>query len=93
LGKNLASTMEEDPSTDSITAKDFITTTMDEDPGTNKVDDEADEQAHSDPISCRLTKHHLVLIFNMRMDLQSNSTTRAHSTSVWTSCMIPIKKA
>jgi hypothetical protein len=43
--------------------------TMDEDPGTNEDDDEADEQAHPTPSSCRLTEDHLVLIFEMRKDL------------------------
>jgi hypothetical protein len=53
----------------SAAANDFSVATMDEDPGTNEADDEADEQAHPTPSSCRLTEDHLVLIFEMRKDL------------------------
>jgi hypothetical protein len=45
--------MEEDPTTDSVAA------TIDEDPGTNEDDNKAEEQAHLNPSSCRLTKDHL----------------------------------
>jgi hypothetical protein len=55
---------------DSSTANDFVTATMDEDPDDEQAhDDEADEQTHPAPISCRLMEDHLVLIFEMRKDL------------------------
>jgi hypothetical protein len=57
--------MEEDPAMDSSAANVFVTATMDEDPGTNEDDDEAEEHAHLAPSSCKLTKDHLVLIFEM----------------------------
>jgi hypothetical protein len=80
-GQNSVATM--DPSTD------FAAATMDEDPGTNEADDEADEQAHPAPSSCRLTEDHLVLIFEMCKDLAEQQHARAPSASVWTSCMTP----
>jgi hypothetical protein len=59
LGQNLASTMEEDPAMNFSTTNDFTMATIDEDPVTHEEDDEADEQAHATPKSCRLTKDHL----------------------------------
>jgi hypothetical protein len=68
-GQNSASTMEEDLATNSSTANDFVVATMDEELRTHYVDDEDDEQAHPAPSSCKITKYHLVLIFEMRKDL------------------------
>jgi len=69
LGQNLASTMEEDPAMNFSTANDFTVATIDEDLVTHEADDEADEQAHAAPNSCRLTKDHLFLIFEMHKGL------------------------
>jgi hypothetical protein len=56
----------EDPGKNFVVAKD-------EDPGINWDEcwneDDAEEHAHPTPSSCRLTKDHLVLIFEMRKDL------------------------
>jgi hypothetical protein len=69
-GQNSAATMDEDPVTDSAAANDSVAATMDEDPDDEQAhDDEADEQTHPTPSSCRLTEDHLVLIFEMRKDL------------------------